>query len=373
MVKLVRLDLGGNLLQEVESGSLSSLPMLATLYLDGNRLSRLPRAFLTNSQALTHLSLANNPLVRLGDLAFSKLSSVTSLNLSSCSLTSLAPSCFDNLTSLSSLDLSWNRLALLPSSQLSPLTRASRLNLAGNSFQEVPSHALRSLQRLEQLDLSHLARLSQVQVAAFHNNLALRSVDLSHCPMLREVRSHAFPPILQLSSLSLAHTAITTLPQDSVPWDRLKHLDLEGTPLRCSCHISWMLRSGVIHAAVCASPAQLRGRVVRELSADQLGCGPHLHTEVLVVGLGCVALVALALVVASLCCLCRHRLRHFASTCTVAAREADYKSSYDNCVYIGKNYLTGAASLQPLQGKTIRQESEELGQLKSLHHSSTEL
>ena len=30
--------------------------------------------------------------------------------------------------------------------------------------------------------------------------------------------------------------------QDSVPWDRLKHLDLEGTPLRCSCHISWMLR-----------------------------------------------------------------------------------------------------------------------------------
>ena len=70
------------------------------------------------------------------------------------------------------------RLASLPSSQLSPLTRASRLNLAGNSFQvaehktrfphfqlqEVPSHALRSLQRLEQLDLSHLARLSQVQV-----------------------------------------------------------------------------------------------------------------------------------------------------------------------------------------------------------------
>lgn len=35
----------------------------------------------------------------------------------------------------------------------------SRLQL-----QEVPSHALRSLQRLEKLDLSHLARLSQVQV-----------------------------------------------------------------------------------------------------------------------------------------------------------------------------------------------------------------
>ena len=57
----------------------------------------------------------------------------------------------------------------------------------------------------------------------------------------------------------------------------------------------------------------------------------------LVVGLGCVALVALALVcvikvikatfrfqlpqvIASICCLCRHRLRHLASTCSVAAR-----------------------------------------------------
>ena len=106
----------------------------------------------------------------------------------------------------------------MPTNQLAPLVSTSRINLAGNSFQvimemdggvddgvatllpdgddrtatlswnllimtclrvfcksksllsrlqlqEVPSHALRSLQRLEQLDLSHLARLSQVQVS----------------------------------------------------------------------------------------------------------------------------------------------------------------------------------------------------------------
>ena len=106
----------------------------------------------------------------------------------------------------------------MPTNQLAPLVSTTRINLAGNSFQvimemdggvddgvatllpdgddrtatlswnlfvniltslrvfcnsqsllrlqmqEVPSHALRSLQRLEQLDLSHLARLSQVQV-----------------------------------------------------------------------------------------------------------------------------------------------------------------------------------------------------------------
>ena len=108
----------------------------------------------------------------------------------------------------------------MPTNQLAPLVSTTRINLAGNSFQvimemdggvddgvatllpdgddrtatlswnplinimmtclgvfcnsqslfrlqlqEVPSHALRSLQRLEQLDLSHLARLSQVQVS----------------------------------------------------------------------------------------------------------------------------------------------------------------------------------------------------------------
>ena len=41
----------------------------------------------------------------------------------------------------------------------------SKSLLSRLQLQEVPSHALRSLQRLEQLDLSHLARLSQVQVA----------------------------------------------------------------------------------------------------------------------------------------------------------------------------------------------------------------
>ena len=45
----------------------------------------------------------------------------------------------------------------------------------------------------------------------------------------------------------------------------------------------------------------------------------------MVVGLGCVALVALVLVISSLCCLCRNRLRLLASTCAVSARESSYK------------------------------------------------
>ena len=49
----------------------------------------------------------------------------------------------------------------------------------------------------------------------------------------------------------------------------------------------------------------------------------------MVVGLGCVALVALVLVISSLCCLCRSKLRLLASTCAVSARENTYKVTGD--------------------------------------------
>ena len=53
----------------------------------------------------------------------------------------------------------------------------------------------------------------------------------------------------------------------------------------------------------------IRGSLLKSLSPAQLGCGPGLQTEVMVVGLGCVALVALVLVISSLCCLCRWSTR----------------------------------------------------------------
>ena len=57
--------------------------------------------------------------------------------------------------------LSWNLLIM---TCLRVFCKSKSL-LSRLQLQEVPSHALRSLQRLEQLDLSHLARLSQVQVS----------------------------------------------------------------------------------------------------------------------------------------------------------------------------------------------------------------
>ena len=176
---------------------------------------------------------------------------------------------------------------------------------------------------------------------AFHNNLDLRVVDLSANPNLHEVKPFAFPRILQLSHLNLAGSSLSGLRSDAVPWERLGFLDLSDVWLVCDCDLGWMMRVPV-RGARCESPPALRsvytmctrdilvamyirGSLLKSLSPAQLGCGPGLQTEVMVVGLGCVALVALVLVISSLCCLCRNKLRLLASTCAVSAQESSYK------------------------------------------------
>ena len=96
--------------------------------------------------------------------------------------------------------------------------------------------------------------------------------------------------------------------------------------------------------AVCSTPAALSGRRLVDLTRGELGCTTAGQQRVVVVGVICVGVVGLAVVVAVACCVCRQHLRHLAATCTVSARENmmnDYKSSYDNCIYLKKSYSQG--------------------------------
>ena len=220
-----------------------------------------------------------------------------------------------------------------------------------------------------------------MQVAAFHNNLDLREVDLSGNHNLKEIKSHAFPRILHLTRLSVSSTGLSSLSGDSLPWERLGSIELYNVTLRCNCEVAWMLKSQV-HGAKCYTPHSLSNHMVRDLTMSDLGCGPRLQTEVLVVGLGCIILVGVSVVTAAVCCICRHRVRHIA-TCTVSAREADYKNSYDNCMYLGKvqGYLAGVDRSGPLplvrnhipQSLNCRSEADELSQLKPLCVEATPL
>eukprot|EP00090_Calanus_glacialis_P016591 TRINITY_DN25945_c0_g1_i1.p1 TRINITY_DN25945_c0_g1~~TRINITY_DN25945_c0_g1_i1.p1 ORF type:complete len:535 (-),score=54.61 TRINITY_DN25945_c0_g1_i1:105-1709(-) len=381
LISLVALDLGENRISRLEPDSFIGNGQLEIMVLDSNELSRVPATSLARSSKLTSLDLSRNELVKLDNRTFHLLPTLQVLNLSSCSLTTVSTTSLANLTYLITLDLSKNLLESIPSSQLSTLTQLKQLNLSGNKFRVIGPHSLRELQHLQQLYISDCPLLRQVQVAAFHNNLDLREVDLSGNSNLKEIKSHAFPRILHLTRLSIAGTGLSSLPSDSVPWERLGFIDLSGVSLRCNCDLAWMLKSQV-HGAKCHSPQSLNDCMVRDLSMSDLGCGPGLQTEVLVVGLGCIILVGISVITAAVCCICRHRVRHIA-TCTVSAREADYKSSYDNCMYLGKmqGYLAGVDrnGALPLVRNHIphplncRTEADELSQLKPLCVEATQL
>ena len=263
------------------------------------------------------------------------LPSLQQLNLSRCSLSQPSALSFTNLSLLTSLDLSNNRLQSVPTTELASLTSLRRLELSGNLFTSLAPHSFRELHRLQQLYLTNCSQLSQVQVAAFHNNLDLRVVDLSNNHQLHQLQPHAFPRILHLRRLSLASTTIRSVPAESVPWQRLTYLDLTNVSLDCTCELAWLLKVKV-HGARCFSPAALRGFALTSLLVSGLGCGSGLQTEVVVVGLACVLLLGLVIITAAVCCLCRHKLRHLLVNCSVSAEETTYKNSYDNCVYLGK-------------------------------------
>jgi len=320
--------------------------------------------------------MSRNQLSDLENRTFQLLPNLQKLNLSSCSLSSISSTSLANLTQLRTLDLSRNNLDEIPSSQLSMLTQMKQLNLSSNKFRVVGPHAMRKLQKLQTLYLSNCPMLRQIQMAAFHNNLDLREVDLSNNRNLKEIKPHAFPRFLNLSQLSLRKTGLTSLSGESVPWEKLSFIDLSEVDLRCTCDLVWMLKSKV-HGAKCHTPQSLSDFMMRDLTPTDLGCGPGLQMELLVVGLGCIILVGFSVIMAAVCCLCHHRVRHI-TTCTVSACEQDYKNSYNNYMYLSKiqGYLKGVErnSHIPIPNTlTSKSEGEEASQLKPLYVDATSL
>lgn len=343
---LVSLDLGENKITNLEPNIFIGNRMLEKLLMDSNEMNHIPISSFTHCQQLSSLDMSDNNLTSLHNQTFSIVTRLSHLNLSHCSLATLSAISLRNLSSLTSLDLSHNNLRSVPTSQLSGLSSLKSLVLSGNNFAMLGPHSFRELHKLQQLYVNNCPLLSQVQVAAFHNNLDLRVVDLSNNPNLHEVKPFAFPQILQLSHLSLANTSIVTLRSDAVPWERLGYLDLSNTWLSCDCDLAWMTRVPV-HGARCGGPSSVRGAYLRTLSLTSLGCGPGLQPEVVVVGVGCVVLISIVLIISILCCTCRNKIKHIA-TCTVSATETTYKNSYDNCVYLGKmqGYLTAESDVE---------------------------
>ncbi|XP_006825959.1 adhesion G protein-coupled receptor A3-like [Saccoglossus kowalevskii] len=99
-----------------------------------------------------HLNLSGNIISILRTGTFMGLSSLERLDLSYNRISIIQPGAFEGLNSLKKLDLSGNRLGSINSSMFSGLDRLERLNLSDNQIATIPQGTFNSLRNLDIVD-----------------------------------------------------------------------------------------------------------------------------------------------------------------------------------------------------------------------------
>ena len=112
--KVKILDLGWNMIEDVEDGALNNFKQLQQLYLNQNRIKNLPIDVFLELGQLTMIDLTNNKLPILKYNWFSRLKYLEELKLSNNAIEILQPESFKWQTSLCMLDVSRNLIVKIP-------------------------------------------------------------------------------------------------------------------------------------------------------------------------------------------------------------------------------------------------------------------
>ncbi|XP_037075166.1 platelet glycoprotein V-like [Pollicipes pollicipes] len=308
---LQQLNLAGNLLPTLTAGALLGAVSLRRLNVADNELRQVPAAALAQLAELDSLSLAGNSITRLSadELALAG-PRLTDLSLAGNQLTALAGGTFRRLTSLRRLNLASTALATADAETFAGLHRLEELHLGGNPLSRLGAAALSTLPRLRLVAARACPGLNTIEAGAFAHNPALDTVLLEENPSLAALPRELCLRLPLLRRLSLHANALTSLPADAADWTRV-HADLSGNPWRCDCKLRWLAQlpaAANASGAICAAPAALRGRLVRDVAPDELDCGgAEASSLALIVGLS-VAAALLLLLAVLLCYRYRHRL-----------------------------------------------------------------
>ena len=112
--------------------------------------------------------------------------------------------------------------------------------------------------------MAQLETLAPGSLARFER---LRSLSITGNPRLRSLPRGLLTSARHPLTVNLTSNGLTWLDPASLPWPRVKELDLTSNPLHCDCHLTWLteLTSTEVTGAQCAGPGELTGHT---LSAD---------------------------------------------------------------------------------------------------------
>ncbi|EPB74968.1 leucine Rich repeat-containing domain protein [Ancylostoma ceylanicum] len=253
--ELTYLDLSGNFITKIESGSFEPLQKLETLifgehnYINGSVLDAITTL---KSLKTLDLSRADGIFEPPAEL-FDSLKDLEVLKLSGCSLPSLEPGAFASLKNLKQLDLRVNLIENISAYAFDGLSSLTRLSLAGNYIRHLEKDNWIGLDSLQEIDLGWneirdipgdvFAPLAEnlTSLNLRHNPLKtvpstglknLRSLFLSECP-LTEIGPEQLKDYPKLETLDVSKCNLTSLPADTFAnqKDSLKTLHLERNKL----------------------------------------------------------------------------------------------------------------------------------------------
>ncbi|KAI6228885.1 hypothetical protein M3Y99_01181100 [Aphelenchoides fujianensis] len=325
--RLIRLDLGNNLLNELAADQFAALSQLQTVRLAKNRLADLPPDVFRGLHQLKNLDLSRNRFRLLRPLTFSSLSSLEVLNLARNQL-NVQPAAFHGLDALRSLNLSANRidstgiadgglyglnrleeldlsnnlLAAIPAQSWNyvpelrrlwlngnqlrrlaaggfPLGKLEFLSLASNQLSAMQADSLRGLKSLIELELSENDLASCVEDRSVWRNFSLPSLrSLSFASnQLRLLPAHSLAQFPNLRSLDLRDNPIVTVFADA--FGQLERISLNTHSLLCDCKLQWFrgwlnetTAASEETIATCGSPPRVAGDNLRDVAVEELTC-----------------------------------------------------------------------------------------------------
>ncbi|KAI4882907.1 hypothetical protein NFI96_019293 [Prochilodus magdalenae] len=215
------------------------------------------------------------------------------VNLGFNSITQITERSFAGLRKLELLMMHGNDIHKIPDGVFQDLLALQVLKMSYNKVRVITGHSLLGLTGLVRLHLDN-NRLELIHPDAFHGMTSLRLLHLegNH---LQKIHPNTFStfsllqqfPVSTLKHLYLSDNLLTSLPGSmlkNIP--QLENLFLYGNPWICDCRLNWLKGWTVRHPGVmkckqdkayakgqlcplCASPHQLKGKVISELKALQ--------------------------------------------------------------------------------------------------------